>query len=1231
MLSNVLRFQSLAKWATTFWLLFAVALVGRTETVIDVLIVYTPAVESDQSGRDGVVSLAQVNISSANMGFENSDLDIRLRLKAVEKVEYEESATNMSEDLEFITNSSSVASLRQQLGADVVCLLRHGPVELVAGIAWKLENPDGEVSRAYSVVSAGSSVSNLTFQHEIGHNLGAAHDRENSVGPGLYSYSYGHRFLGSNSREYRTIMAYEPGRQLNVFSNPDVTLNGGQTGVTSGEDAADIARTFRQSGPVIESYYEHIHVLPVAQGGVDRGAEDWDEDGFESLLLDASDSSSEEGIESWEWSWPGGSATGESVTADFPLGETLVTLTIIDTEGYQDTDNVSIFVFEKSPFTMVETGYSHGLFVKSYGSVWGVGRNGNGQLGNGNGGSPTLPQEIFSMGVKSVSAHLMQTLVVRIDGSLWALGGNRSGQLGDGTLEDRSEPVEILSSGVSSVSAGFDHSLVLMEDGSVWAMGWNGSGQLADGTFERRLSPVKTLVEDVIEISAGYNHSLFLKENGSLWAAGKNFGDDPDQGAAVPVEVFSDGVRAISASGHSLIVMEDGSLWAMGDNNRGQLGDGTTIAKYTPIKIVDTGVVAASAGGAFSLVLKDDGSLWHSGIELFDDAAFNSVTLRKVIGGGVSFVSAGYGYALVLRDDASVWAIGANRYGELGNGEDESSHEMVKVFDAHYDRINLSPIADAGPDLTFPDGDGNRKEEITLDGSASFDDWQPNSWHWSWEGGTASGKVVEVEFPEGATDVLLTVTDDEGLMHSDSVKIVVRRQSRIKDIACGFHHSLVLKRDGSLWVSGNNRFGQIGLAVLEEARTLTLLQASGVRRIATGLNHSLFVKDDGSLWGMGPNLDVGSQNAPLEDTIWEPAKIVESGVHEVFAGEGVSFFLKEDGSLWAFGNNQYGRLGDGTNENRYGTPVAIFLDEVVQVSTSKRYTLFLKSDGSLWATGQHRLGNGIGESFIPEEVISSGVSNLSSNGTYSLILIEDGSLYWIGSIRSNINSIVSSEGLEELIESGIVSVSAEEERFYLEQIDGTFLVGTGAIGNRIRFSQTEFSDADKMSSGVNHTLFAKSDSSLWGIGENRGWRLGLPSELDYVEATEVIQATGMYDFDSWLQSHFSDSEIAAMGEGAATADPDLDGVSNIEEKLFGLSPKEAYNPFDDSALEVNWEGDGLSLEYGLVAPGLRYFLWASDDMKTWQKLTLPQAQGGSSIGTEISNRDWRFYKIEISE
>jgi alpha-tubulin suppressor-like RCC1 family protein len=330
----------------------------------------------------------------------------------------------------------------------------------------------------------------------------------------------------------------------------------------------------------------------------------------------------------------------------------------------------------------------HSLFLKSDGSLWAMGENQNGALGDGAWNDTNRPQQIVAGGVTAIAAGTWHSLFIKSDGSLWAMGYNVDGELGDGTYAGfaplgTNRPEQIVASGVTAVAAGHDHSLFLKSDGSLWAMGANSSGELGDGTFNRTNRPEQIVASGVTAIAAGVQDSLFLKSDGSLWAMGYNqYGELGDGGTSTtnrPEQIVASGVTAIAAGGfHNLFLKSNGSLWVMGLNGNGQLGDGTAY-QYTnrPEQIIASGVTAIATGYEHSLFLKSDGSLWAMGRNQYGalgDGTFGTVypygTNRpeQIVASGVTAIAAGENHSLFLKSNGSLWAVGRNFNGQLGDG-----------------------------------------------------------------------------------------------------------------------------------------------------------------------------------------------------------------------------------------------------------------------------------------------------------------------------------------------------------------------------------------------------------------------------------------------------------------------------------------------------------------------------------------------------------------------------------
>jgi len=361
----------------------------------------------------------------------------------------------------------------------------------------------------------------------------------------------------------------------------------------------------------------------------------------------------------------------------------------------------------------ISAGDAHTVALKTDGSVWAWGDNGDGQLGDGSIIAKLTPVPVsgLSSGVTAIAAGGLHTLALKSDGSVWAWGYNNYGQLGDGSTLDKHTPVQVKGvsgngwlSDVTAVTGGVRYAVALKSDGSVWAWGYNYSGQLGDGTTTHSTTPVQVKgadgigwLSDITAIAAGGSHTVALKTDGSVWAWGGNnncqLGDGTTDDSTTPVQVkgadgigwLSDITAIAAGEGYTVALKTDGSVWAWGYNYYGQLGDGTTDNKNTPVPVsgLSSGVTAIAAGGRHTIALKSDGSVWawgsNSSGQLGDDSTIDKHTPVPVsnLSSGVTAIAAGQWHTVALKSNNSVWGWGANGSGQLGDGTRTSSNIPV--------------------------------------------------------------------------------------------------------------------------------------------------------------------------------------------------------------------------------------------------------------------------------------------------------------------------------------------------------------------------------------------------------------------------------------------------------------------------------------------------------------------------------------------------------------------------
>lgn len=253
---------------------------------VDVMIVYTPAaLQWATTSGGGMTHVISQAMERAQLAADNSDTQIEFRLVHAAQVTYTESG-DPGLDLRRLTasptfdpwgtyNGQSTAGFmnvvhtwRDQYGADLVALFANNPG--TGGLAWRLNTVNGLPHYGFSLTRIQQAISAYTHVHEMGHNFGLGHHKQQnaSPGPGLFSYSAGWRWVGNDAQRYCSIMSYEQGSyyadglshaRVAHFSHPGILHQGQPSG-----DAVDgdSARNLRTTKHTIAAY--RAMVVPTA-------------------------------------------------------------------------------------------------------------------------------------------------------------------------------------------------------------------------------------------------------------------------------------------------------------------------------------------------------------------------------------------------------------------------------------------------------------------------------------------------------------------------------------------------------------------------------------------------------------------------------------------------------------------------------------------------------------------------------------------------------------------------------------------------------------------------------------------------------------------------------------------------------------------------------------------------------------------------------------------------------
>jgi alpha-tubulin suppressor-like RCC1 family protein len=535
--------------------------------------------------------------------------------------------------------------------------------------------------------------------------------------------------------------------------------------------------------------------------------------------------------------------------------------------------------------------------------------------------------------------------------------------------------------------------------------------------------------------------------------------------------------------------------------------------------------------------------------------------------GNIKQVACGDEHTIILTENNEIFASGRNNYGQLGLGDLENRYEFIKI---QWPFGNIKQII-CGGDYTLI---------LTSDNQIFA------------SGNNENGQLGLDNFDINQSIEFIKINEFQ------------LTRENIKQVACGFAHTIILTENNNIYGFGSNTSGQLGLNDDDNINLFTKIEWTNrnIKQIICEGDSTFILTDNNKIFASGRN-NYGQLGFGNNDYVNEFTEIewTNGNIKQIICGGEHSFILTDNNKIFASGRNSFGQLGfDHINNIDQFTEIDWTRADIKQVICGYEYTILLTSDNKIYGSGYNRYGVlGLDNCAIIYGLTeinwtSEHIKQIICSNFHTFILKENNKIFASG--KNEYGQLgLGNNGNKNLFmeiswENGNIKqvicgcnhsfILTDDNRIFASGINDKGQLGIGDMINRNEFTNINWTNGNikQMICGCDHVFILTDDNKIFACGANSMGQLGIGDMINRNEFTNI----------NWTNGNIKQVICGFAYSFILTDDNRIFASGNNNFGQLGLGDRINKNEFT----EINWEHGNIK---NIICSSLQTYILTDDN------------------------------------